>query len=114
MSEIRGEMNESREQAVLEAAIGRALERPPHARVPEGFAARVAKSLPVGAARRPIWSAGKAVAGVAVVVLAAALFVLAPHAGPSFSNLAFDLELMVLAELGAVAWVLARMQDGRL
>jgi hypothetical protein len=49
-----------------------------------------------------------------VVVLAAALFVLAPHAGPSFSNLAFDLELMVLAELGAVAWVLARMQDGRL
>jgi hypothetical protein len=98
----------------LEAAIARALERRPQAMPPEGFAARVVLSLPVGPARPRKWSAGKAVAGIAAVVLAVALFVLAPHAGPSFSSVAFDVELVVLAELGAVAWVLARMQDGRL
>jgi len=107
-------MSETREQAVLEAAIARALEQRPQAMPPEGFAVRVALSLPVGSPRPRRWSAGKALAGVAAVVLAVALFILAPHAGPSFSNVAFDVELVVLAELGAVAWVLARMQDGRL
>jgi hypothetical protein len=33
---------------------------------------------------------------------------------PSFSSLAFDVELVVLAELAAVAWVLARMDGERL
>ena len=107
-------MSETREQAVLEAAIARALERRPQAMPPEGFVARLAGSLPVGSVRRRTWSAGKAIAWVAAVALAVALFVVAPHAGPSFSNLAFDVELMVLAELGAVVWVLARMQGGLL
>jgi hypothetical protein len=48
------------------------------------------------------------------VLLTVALFVLAPQAGPSFSNVRFDVELLVLTELGAVAWVLGRMQAGRL
>ena len=53
-------------------------------------------------------------AGVYMVARSNALFVLAPHAGPSFSNVGFDVELLVLAELGAVAWVLGRMQAGSL
>ena len=83
------------------------------------FAAKVAQSLPGGVPTRAgmvlkAGSVGKRLAVVAMVLLAASLFVLAPHAATSFSSPAFDLELMVLAELGAVAWMLARMQSGRL
>ena len=104
------------ENEALEQRIERALERRPQVAVPAVFAARVARMLPVqrgwgvGVAR----SAGKMAAGVAAVLLAGALFVMAPHALPSFSSLAFDVELVVLAELAAVAWVLARMDGERL
>jgi len=107
------------ESEVLEQRIERALERQPEVLVPAEFAARVVRSLPVQSAPRG-WrlgrarSLGKIAAGTAAVVLAVALFVLAPHAVPSFSSLAFDVELLVLAELAAVAWVLARMDGGRL
>jgi len=108
-----------RESEVLDQTIERALQRQPHVVVPAEFAARVAQSLPtrpasLGWGVGRAWSAGKIAAGIAAVVLAGSLFVLAPHAVPSFSSLAFDVELVVLAELAAVAWVLARMDGGRL
>jgi hypothetical protein len=107
------------ENEVLEQRIERALQRQPQVLVPAEFAAGVARALPVRSATRGwgagrVWSVGKMAAGVAAVVLAGALFALAPHAVPSFSSLAFDVELLVLAELAAVAWVLARMDGGRL
>jgi hypothetical protein len=107
------------ENEVLEQRIERALERQPQVVVPVEFAARVARALPARSTMRgwgvgTVRSAGKMAAGVAAVLLAGALFVLAPHAVPNFSSLAFDLELVMLAELAAVAWVLSRMDGGRL
>ncbi len=103
----------------IEQQIDRALERQPPVEVPEGFAARVAQSMPARAVRRGRWavapgSAGKTAALAAAGLLAVALFVLAPHAGASFSSVAFDVELLVLAELAALGYGLARMLGGRL
>ncbi len=103
----------------LDQQIVRALERHPPVRGQAGFAARVARALPARPARSNVFagvrgSAGKTAALVAAALLAAALFLLAPHAGPSFSNVAFDVELLVLAELAAVGYGLARMLAGRL
>jgi hypothetical protein len=114
------EVQQMMEQESMERAITSALERQPQVVVPEQFAAKVAQALPGGVASRAglalkARSVARSVALVAAVLLAGTLFILAPHAAdPSFSNLAFDLELLVLAELGAVAWVLGRMQAGRL
>jgi hypothetical protein len=48
----------------------------------------------------------------AMVVLTVAMFALAPHAAPDFRNLAFDLELLVLAELGGIAyWLMVRRES---
>ena len=103
----------------IDQQIVRALEQPPQVSVPEGFAARVAQGLPARSVRRglfavPPGSAGKTAALAAAGLLAAALFVLAPHAGTSLSSVAFDVELLVLAELAAVGYGLARLLGGRL
>jgi len=111
-------MSDTEQNEAMEQQIAGALERRPRVAVPAGFAARVAQAMTPGPSpyRAPHRAprAVKTVAAVAAVLLAAALFVLAPHAGPSFSNVGFDVELLVLAELGAVAWVLGRMQAGSL
>jgi hypothetical protein len=119
MSDSRQKGYELMETEQVERAITSALERNPRVTVPQEFAAKVAQSLPGGVPTRAgmvlkAGSVGKRLAVVAMVLLAAFLCVLAPHAATSFSSPAFDLELMVLAELGAVAWMLARMQSGRL
>jgi hypothetical protein len=119
MSDMRQEGQQRMGTEDVERAITVALERKPRVAVPEDFAARVAQSLPRGVSLRAgvvlkAGSVGRRVAVVAMVLLAASLFVLAPHAATSFSSPAFDVELVVLAELGAVAWLLARMQSGRL
>jgi hypothetical protein len=105
-------MNGSEQNEAMEQQIAGALERRPPVAVPAGFAARVSQALTPGPSLHRVPRAGKTVAAVAAVLLAAALFALAPHAGPSFSNVGFDVELLVLAELGAVVWVLGRMQAG--
>jgi len=107
-------MSDTEQNEAMEQQIAGALERRPRVAVPAGFAARVAQAMTPGPSPYRAPRAVKTVAAVAAVLLAAALFVLAPHAGPSFSNLGFDVELLVLAELGAVAWVLGRMQAGSL
>jgi len=88
----------------------RALERSPELptlAVPPDFAARVVASLPKQRAVRPAVYVGRMAAIVAMVVLAIVLFVLAPHASPSFASFAFDIELIVLAQLGAIAYWLS-------
>lgn len=95
---------------IVEAVLIRALVHPPAIAVPESFAARVVAQLPAAQPRsRPAW--GSFSRGIAVgsgVLLTVALFAFAPHATPSFLDLRFDIELIFLAELGSVAYLVTR------
>ena len=103
--------DEMRQDREIEAAITRALETRLDAAVPAGFAARVAQALPTVAAPRPRVYAGKVAAIAGAVVSAIALFALAPHAQPSFASFSFDVELLLLAQLGGIAyWLGARRE----
>jgi hypothetical protein len=93
-------------EAVMTRALERSPELPPLA-IPVDFAARVAASLPQQRTARPAVRVGRIAAIVAMVVLAIVLFVLAPHASPSFASFTFDIELIVLAQLGAIAYWLS-------
>ena len=90
----------------FEAAITRALEQHSEPVIPADFASRVAAALPAQRASRSRVQIGRSSAVAGAVVLTGALFALAPHAAPSFTSFAFDLELMVLAQLAAIAWFL--------
>ena len=93
----------------FEASVTRAIERRPEVSVPVNFAARVAAALPPPRRVRPPMQVGRKAALVALVVLGLSLFALAPHAAPTFGNLAFDFELVVIAELGGIAyWLTVR------
>ena len=95
----------------FEARVTRALEAQPLVVVPADFAVRVRQALPVPSQRRSVVSMGRVAAIVGAVVLAVALFALAPHARPEFTSLAFDMELVVLLELAAIAyWFLGRRE----
>ena len=93
-----------------QAATTHALEQPPTVVVPADFAARVAaQAAHRGLPRRSSWAGfGLRTALASGMVLTLALFVFAPHAAPSFSNLRFDLEMLMLAELGAVGYVVVQ------
>jgi len=98
-------------QNEMEAPVTRALEQRQEPLVPADFAARVMRSLPAQKVARPKMRVGRVVGVVAAVVLAGGVFALAPHAAPSFTNLSFDVELMLLAELGGIAyWLTARRE----
>lgn len=88
----------------LEAAITRALSRQPSIAIPGDFASRLAQKAqaqPQRSARR--WFGwGPRLAIGSGVLLTAGMFALAPHAAPSLSNTAFDVELVLLAELSAL------------
>ncbi len=94
-----------------EAAIVRALELRPEPVVPADFAARVMQSLPAQIVARPRRRVGRTVALVAAIVLSLALFVIAPHAQPSFASLTFDIEMLLLAQLGAIGYWLAARRE---
>jgi hypothetical protein len=92
-----------------EAAITRALETPPTVTIPADFAARVAASLPTPSPltraltplrRRP--SATWIATTLATTALLIALCILAPHTHASLTNPAFDLELLLVAELATL------------
>ena len=46
-----------------------------------------------------------------VVVLSIAMFALAPHTAPTFGNLAFDTELLVIAQLAGIAYWLSKRRE---
>jgi len=119
-------MKEHNPQEEFEAAITRALERSPDPgyspdqgydpaspvlAIPADFAARVVASLPKQRAARPAIRAGRTIAIVALVVLAIVLFALAPHVTPSFTSVTFYIELIILAQLGAIAYWLAAKRE---
>lgn len=100
----------------------RALEAAPHLQIPADFATRVA-SLAVTQALRPEsrWkgalvhlrpenrSVAAWVTMASGILLLAALFAFAPGTSPNFLDLRFDVELLLLAELGGICYVLARL-----
>jgi len=96
----------------FEAEVTRALEQKPSVAVPVDFAARVKLALPAQPKVRAGRFAGQSVGQIAAVVGAVGLFaglcLLAPHARPSFESLAFDLEMVLLVELGGVVVWLGR------
>ena len=93
------------------AAILRVLEEPPVLPVAEDFASRVAAlAVAQPLAHRSLGTGfGLRTALICGVLLTLALFVVAAHARPSFWDLGFDMELLLLAELGFVAWVATRL-----
>lgn len=93
----------------FEQRVTQALERRTEVGVPVDFAARVASALPKARRRRASMPLGRRTAWAAAVVLTFALVALAPHAPPSFGNMAFDVELVVIAELSGIAyWLTVR------
>jgi uncharacterized protein YfaQ (DUF2300 family) len=87
----------------LAPGVERALEQAPTVAIPDDFAARVRASLPAQpvAATRPSAARVSAIAAAAVSLVA--LSWLAPHAAPNFDSMAFDLEMVLLAELAMIA-----------
>lgn len=97
--EPSGEADSSIDEAVL-----RVLSRQPDIVIPEDFASRVSRHV----LRHPLpprnrWAGwGPKLAIASAGLLTAAMFALAPHAAPSLTNLAFDGELVLLAELSGL------------
>lgn len=96
----------------IEAALAHGAEP----QIPADFAAKVAARAVAHPTRRRLRTPqfGVAVAWTSVLLLSIALFVLAPHARPSLTNYRFDAELVLLAELAAVGWGIARGFGSRL
>jgi hypothetical protein len=100
--------------AALERRIDAAIERKPEPLIPSGFSAQVALQLAARAATFPqsrraaAFPIGRSIAWASAGLLAFALFALAPHATPSLTSFSFDVEILVLLELAAVGWGLAR------
>lgn len=88
----------------LEALINRALSAPPEIHIPDNFAAVTARrALAQAPVPRSVWMGwGPRLALGSGALLTAAMFALAPHAAPSLSNMRFDTELLLLAELCAL------------
>ena len=103
---------EMQDDLALETAITRALERAPEVMVPGDFAARVRAALPAQPKVRARRSVGRIAGTAAAAGLIVGLCWLAPHARPSFESVAFDMEMLMLAELaGVAAWLAMRRQD---
>ena len=97
-------------EGVNEETLIAALERKPAVAVPQDFAARVIAALPAQRPRERVrW--GRRVAVGAGVTLTVALFGMAPHTAASFASLAFDLELLMLAQLAGLGWWVASRRD---
>ena len=96
--------------ALTEAALTEALERAPAITIPSDFATRIAARLPEeGRKARSAWTGcGPRIALGCGVLLTLALFAFAPHTTPSFYDLRFDMELLLLVELGSVAYLATR------
>ena len=89
----------------LEATITKALEKKPEVVVPAEFAGRVMRSLPPRRQRRKI-PVGRAGLVTGMMALLLAMFVLAPHATPQWTNFAFDVEVLLLVQMAGIGWLL--------
>ncbi len=98
-------------QPDFEAAITQALELRREPVIPAGFATRVMQSLPAQKPVIPQLQVGRTIGIVAAAILMAGMFALAPHATPNFTSLTFDVELLLLAELGALGYWLTAHRE---
>lgn len=89
----------------LDAMIDLALEHRREVAVPADFAGRVMRSLPPRPKRRSPVSVGRFITVFAAAVLLLIMFILAPQAHPNLANFAFDMELVMLAQLGGIAFL---------
>lgn len=92
------------------AAVQAALERKPDVAMPAYFARRVATrvgAFPPSRRSRAIPYA-RLTAMIVCLVVAISLFALAPSTAADFRDRRFDLELLVLLQLGVLAWWLGR------
>lgn len=87
--------------------ISAALARQPRIDVPAEFAARVMAALPAAPVRRKRLRFSYGVALALIACALAAAFWLAPHSVASFSNLPFDAEILLTAEVAVIGWLLA-------
>ena len=93
-----------------EAELTRLLERAPAVDVPAEFAAKVRARLPAARPARRAASVGQTVAIVCAVVIALALFMVAPHAQGNVLSFGFWMEMLLLVELGGIAYWLSKRQ----
>jgi len=114
---MRDEWKASKRNEV-EAAAVRALERRPEIAVPEGFAARLAQSVPAKtpsrAGLRPVF--GRMAGYLALAAMTMVLMVLArthPEALEAGRGVVFAVEVLLLAQLLAVGLWLGLWGDGR-
>lgn len=102
----RPEHDSTPDTAISEAELQAALEHKPDVTIPADFAARVAAQAtqfyPSRMRRVPRYA--RLTALVVAFVVAVSLFALAPRTTASFGNLAFDLELLALLQMGLLAW----------
>jgi hypothetical protein len=87
----------------FEARITAALERRDGVPVPPDFSVRVAAALPPRTAPRPAHHVGRTVAMVLVALSLVSMMLIAPHSTASYTNLPFDAEVLLMAELAAIA-----------
>jgi len=99
----------------FETAVTHALEQKPPVVVPVDFAAKVKASLPAQVPARSRVRQAKSVSrmagAVAAAVLVLAMCLLAPHSTPSYTSVAFDMELLLLAELCGLAALMSMRHD---
>lgn len=96
----------------FERKVLASLEEQPRVAVPSDFAARVsarAAALP-RRTRAPRARYARSVAMLLSALLVAALFVLAPHAQPSFASVGFDLEMSAIAVLSCLVYWLTQVR----
>lgn len=111
-SQIMEPVSNSQPDPAVEAAITAALERRAEPRIPADFAARIVAALPPAQPVRRRMPLGHRVALITGAIALAAMAVLAPHAAPSYTNLPFDAELLLCAELAGIgSWLVLRGRE---
>ena len=95
----------------FESRLTAALERREEVAIPADFAARIAAQLPVLQPVRRRIHAGRTIGILAAIVCVLALAWLAPHTAPSFTSVAFDVELLLFVQLACIAaWFTTRRE----
>ena len=92
------------------AAVQAALERKPNIAMPADFAQRVASRAGALSQGRPSKAIPYARFAALIVsaIVAVVLFALAPSTAADFRDRRFDLEMLVLLQLGVLAWWMGR------
>lgn len=106
LENMQSQENPGTEQHPIELSprLMRALEHAPQPAIPTDFAAKVAASLPaLKPARKPL-RLSRTVSLISLGVLTVAMFILARYASPSFTSIAFDFELVLIAQMAAIGY----------